>query len=220
MRRFVAFLLAGASVLQVHVAAAQLLTGTLIGTVKDAQGGVLPKAIVRLSSPALIGGTETLRTNEKGQLRFPALPPGLYVLDIEAQGFFAYHEEDIRIGAGATLERAAVLSVAGIEESFVVGGAGSRIEARGSGFETRFGPEDLKTIPVRRFSMFDVRMSRTIAFGRSTRVELLVDLLNALNDPAEEGLATDNKFSPNFGQPAAFVDPRRAMVGLRLSVGR
>jgi hypothetical protein len=66
-------------VLQVHVAAAQLLTGTLIGTVKDAQGGVLPKAIVRLSAPALIGGAETLTTNEKGQLRFPALPPGQYV---------------------------------------------------------------------------------------------------------------------------------------------
>ena len=155
MRRFVAFLLVVASVLQVHVAAAQLLTGTLIGTVKDAEGGVLPQAIVHLSSPALIGGTETLRTNEKGQLRFPALPPGLYVLDIQARGFSAYHEEDIHIGAGATLERTAVLSVAGIEESFVVGGPGSRIEARGSGFETRFGPEDLKTIPVRRFSMFD-----------------------------------------------------------------
>ena len=37
----------------------------------------------------------------------------------------------------------------------MVEGAGSRIEARGSGFETRFGPEDLRAIPTRRFSMFD-----------------------------------------------------------------
>jgi hypothetical protein len=155
MRRPVAFLLAAASVLQVQAAAAQLLTGALIGTVKDAQGGVVQKAVVRLNSPALMGGAETLATDEKGQLRFPTLPPGQYVLDIAAQGFSAFHEEGIRIGAGATVERTAVLSVAGIEESFVVGGAGSRIEARGSGFETRFGPEDLKTIPVRRFSMFD-----------------------------------------------------------------
>ena len=69
-------------------------------------------------------------------------------------------------------------------------------------------------------TLVDVRVSRTIAFAGSTRVELLVDLLNALNDTAEEGLATDNKFSPNFGQPTAFVDPRRAMVGVRLNVGR
>ena len=36
---------------------AQVLMGALIGTVKDDQGGVLPGASVRVSSPALIGGT-------------------------------------------------------------------------------------------------------------------------------------------------------------------
>ena len=132
------------------IAVAQGLTGALIGTVKDAQGGVLPGAVVRVSSPALIGGPATLTTNEKGQLRFPALPPGSYVLDIELQGFATYHEEDIRIGAGATIERTAVLKLAGVAESVVVEGAGSRIEARDPGFGTRFGPEDLKAIPTRR----------------------------------------------------------------------
>ena len=86
MRRPVMFLLAAACVLQPHLAPAQGLTGALIGTVKDAQGGVLAGAVVRVSSPALIGGPATLTTNEKGQLRFPALPPGPYVLDIELPG--------------------------------------------------------------------------------------------------------------------------------------
>jgi hypothetical protein len=149
------FLLATACLLQPCLAAAQGLTGALIGTVKDAQGGVITGAVVTVSSPALIGGSATVTTNEKGQLRFPALPPGPYVLDIEVRGFKAFHEEDIRIGVGATIERMAVLTLAGVEESLEVEGAGSRIEARGSGFETRFGPEDLETIPARRFSMFD-----------------------------------------------------------------
>ena len=155
MRTAVTFLVAALFVLETAMATAQGLTGALIGTVKDAQGGVLPGAVVRVSSPALIGGPERLTTNEKGQLRFPALPPGQYVLDIEVQGFRAYHEEAIRIGVGATIERTAVLNLAAIRDSLVVEGAGSRIEARGSGFETRFGPEDLRAIPVRRFSMFD-----------------------------------------------------------------
>ena len=137
------------------VGAAQGLTGAIIGTVKDAQGGVLPGAVVRVSSPALIGGPATLTTNEKGQLRFPTLPPGSYVLDIELAGFSSYHEEDISIGAGSTIERTAVLKVGGLAESIVVEGAGSRIEARNPGFGTRFGPEDLKAIPTRRSSMFD-----------------------------------------------------------------
>src|SRR4051794_27045404 len=88
---------------------AQGLTGTLIGTVRDAQGGVLPGALVRVNSPAMIGGAATMTTNEKGQLRFPALPPGPYAIEIELRGFETYHEEDIGIGAGATIERTAVL---------------------------------------------------------------------------------------------------------------
>src|SRR4051794_25095757 len=98
MRGPVVFLLVAACVLQTYPASAQGLTGALIGTVKDAQGGVLTGAVVRVSSPAMIGGSATLITNEKGQLRFPALPPGQYILDIEFQGFTTYREEDIRIG--------------------------------------------------------------------------------------------------------------------------
>ena len=138
------------------VSAAQGLTGALIGTVMDAEGGVLPGAAVRVNSPALIGGPAILTTNEKGQLRFPALPPGSYVIDIEMPGFATYHEENIGIGAGATIERTAVLKLAGIAESIVVEGAGWRLEARDSGFGTRFGPEDTRVIPTRRSSMFDL----------------------------------------------------------------
>jgi TonB-dependent receptor-like protein/carboxypeptidase family protein len=151
----VAVALSAAYVLLPRVAAGQGLTGTLIGTVKDAQGGVLSGAIVRVTSAALIGRELRTITNERGQLRFPALPPGSYALDIEMLGFATYHEVDVPIGAGATIERTAVLSVAGVAESLTVEGAGSRIEARGSGFETRFGLDDLRAIPTGRFSMFD-----------------------------------------------------------------
>ncbi len=69
-------------------------------------------------------------------------------------------------------------------------------------------------------SLLDVRVSRTISVGGVGRVELMVDVLNALNDTAEEDLTTDNFFSANFGQPTVFVDPRRAMVSVRLNLGR
>ena len=69
-------------------------------------------------------------------------------------------------------------------------------------------------------SILDVRISRTIRLGGVGRIELLVDVLNALNDTAEEALATDNLFSPNFGHPTVFMDPRRAMFGARLNLGQ
>jgi hypothetical protein len=143
------------SLLLPRLASAQALTGALVGTVRDDQGAVLPGATVRLSSPSMIGGSASLTTNERGQLRFPILSPGTYVIDVELRGFAPFHEDDVMIGAGAMLSRTVVLKLAGIAESLVVEGSGSRIDVRASGIETRFGPEYLRAIPTRRFSMFD-----------------------------------------------------------------
>lgn len=135
---------------------AQGLTGALIGTVKDAQGGVLSGAVVRLSSRSLIGGERTMTSDQRGRVWFPVLPPGEYVLEIELQGFAKYREAAFRIGAGATIEIAAVMALAGVQESLVVEGAGSRIDARDPGLGARFGPEDVRSMPSRRNSMFDL----------------------------------------------------------------
>jgi hypothetical protein len=59
-----------------------------------------------------------------------------------------------------------------------------------------------------------------MTFAGLGRVELLVDVLNAFNASTEEGIATENFFSPNFGQGTVFVDPRRVMLGARLNLGR
>jgi hypothetical protein len=155
MRRYLLLCVVAVCVLRPSTTAAQGLTGSLIGTVKDAQGGVLPGAAVRVSSPSMIGGPATVTTNGKGQLRFSTLPPGPYVLDIEIEGFSTYHEEEIPVRAGATIERTAVLQLAGLAESVVVEGAGSRIDARNPGFGTRFGLSDINAIPTRRTGMSD-----------------------------------------------------------------
>jgi outer membrane receptor protein involved in Fe transport len=133
----------------------QGLTGTLIGTVKDQQGGVLPGAQITISSPALIGGPASASTNEKGQLRFQALPPGLYALEVRMDGFAPFRDDEIAVGAGATIERSIALNVAGLVEAIDVEGA-ARVEARGSGFETRFGTDYIEDIPGRRYSLFDL----------------------------------------------------------------
>ena len=85
---------------------------------------MLSGVVVRVSSPALIGGAATTSPSEIGQLRFPSLPPGVYALEIEAPGFNPYHERDIAVGVGATLERTIVLAIAGVEQSVVVDGYG------------------------------------------------------------------------------------------------
>ena len=57
-------------------------------------------------------------------------------------------------------------------------------------------------------TLLDLRLSRPFSLGRLGRIELLLDVLNALNDTAEESLATETQmtetlFSPTFGSRSA-----------------
>jgi hypothetical protein len=71
-------------------------------------------------------------------------------------------------------------------------------------------------------TMLDLRLSKPFAAGR---IDLLLDVLNALNDTAEESIQSDTQvtasgLNQSFGQYTAFVDPRRVMLGVRFNLGR
>jgi hypothetical protein len=69
-------------------------------------------------------------------------------------------------------------------------------------------------------TLLDLRVSRTLRLSSLGSIDLLLDVLNVLNDGAEENLASDDLFSAQFGQPTSFIDPRRAMLGVRINFGR
>jgi hypothetical protein len=144
-----------ASLLLPELTFGQALTGALIGTVRDQQGGAIVGAVVRIDSPSLLGAKPTLLTDDKGQFRFPALNPSDYSLEIEHAGFATHHEVVIPISAGATTDRNITLRLSGLTESVVVDGGDSNNDARASGLETRFRSDYLRAVPTRRSSMFD-----------------------------------------------------------------
>ena len=82
----------------------------------------------------------------------------------------------------------------------------------------------LETRGSRRLSsqtLLDLRISRPFTIGGPGRVELFFDVLNALNDTAEEAIASDNLYSSQtFGIGTVLIDPRRVMLGVRLNLGR
>lgn len=141
-------------VIHTGLAHAQVLTGSFAGTAKDESGGVLPGALVTLSSPALIGGPVTVTANDEGQSRFPSLAPGQYTLEVQLASFATYREDDIRIDLQSNVERTVILKLAGVAESVAVD-AGAGLDAEQSGLASRVTQPLLKSIPVRRFSMFD-----------------------------------------------------------------
>ncbi len=69
-------------------------------------------------------------------------------------------------------------------------------------------------------TLLDVRVSRAFRFSDAGRVELSLDVLNVLNDTAEESIRSAWYDAANLGQPDIFIDPRRAMLSVRLNLGR
>jgi hypothetical protein len=69
-------------------------------------------------------------------------------------------------------------------------------------------------------TLLDLRVSRAFRLSDAGRVELCLDVLNALNDTAEESVRTEVYDASTVGQPNILIDPRRAMISVRLNFGR
>ncbi|MGA2169461.1 MAG: carboxypeptidase-like regulatory domain-containing protein, partial [Terracidiphilus sp.] len=68
------------------VAPAQAVTGSLLGTVQDSSGAVVPGANVTLTNDGTNITNDTI-TGPQGFYTFPNLNPGQYRVTVEAKGF-------------------------------------------------------------------------------------------------------------------------------------
>jgi hypothetical protein len=94
-------------------------TGAITGRVADEQGTSLPGVNLTLSSQRLMG-TRTTVSDSNGDFRFPALPPGVYSLKAELQGFGTVVQENIRLTTTATLSLSLTLKASTVEEKVTV----------------------------------------------------------------------------------------------------
>lgn len=75
-------------------AGAQQITGSIAGTVKDAQGAVVSHASVRATNGAT-GFTRSAPANDYGDYRIDYLPVGTYTIQVEAPGFEKFVQQNI-----------------------------------------------------------------------------------------------------------------------------
>ena len=76
--------------------AAAQLTGRLAGQVMDADGTPLPGATVTVNSPNLMG-SRTEFTNVDGGFSFRVLPPGVYTIQTELEGFVPQQRSEVEV---------------------------------------------------------------------------------------------------------------------------
>src|SRR5215467_11925321 len=70
--------------------------GSLSGTVSDKAGAVISGASVKVTSQET-GQVREAKTDESGHYLVPLLPVSLYAVHVDAQGFAAAEQKDVRL---------------------------------------------------------------------------------------------------------------------------
>ncbi len=101
--------------------------GTILGTVHDETGAVLPGVTVTVRNES----NNTLRTgisNDSGLYRIPSLVPQIYELRAELPGFKTFIDSDVSLTVGQVLRVDLKLSVGSVEEFVTVKGQASLVQ--------------------------------------------------------------------------------------------
>ena len=123
-------------------------TGTIIGKVTDSSDAALPGVTVTITSASLMGA-QTQVTNESGNYRFPAVPPGNYTVKYELAGFSTLVREGIDVSLGFTATVNVQLAVATLQETVTVTGESPVVDTSATRVQQNFKLEQLQTIPER-----------------------------------------------------------------------
>src|SRR5215472_14004310 len=80
----------------------QAVNATIVGTVTDISGGIMPNAKVTITE-ANTGVSHSGVTNESGFYTFADLPPGTYSVTVEQTGFKKETRADIIVQVNSTV---------------------------------------------------------------------------------------------------------------------
>lgn len=142
-----AFLLAIALLLVFAGAAPAQTTSTIQGVVTDAQGLPVSGAELRLSGDTL-ATNRSIASDDSGNFRFPALPPGVYTLNVSRSGFATrvFNELDLTLNRVLTFN--VTLGVGKVEEVVNVSADLPLLETSSSTEGRTILPQEIVNMPI------------------------------------------------------------------------
>ena len=127
------------------VAFGQETTGTIEGTVADAQGGRVAGATILVEGPA---ASRTVTTDENGFYRVLQVPPGRYTVSTSATNFSSDKREEVQVILGHATVADIVLQAAGVSANVTVSSTDvAPIDPTGSRIQTNITAEAIELLP-------------------------------------------------------------------------
>jgi hypothetical protein len=120
-------------------------SGSIVGTATDATTAILAGVDVTVSGAALMRPRRTT-TDDAGEYRVVALPPGEYAVSFLLDGF-ARVERIVRVGLNFTATVDVTLTVANQKEAIVVSGRANVLDRRSAAVADTFDSRQLAEIP-------------------------------------------------------------------------
>jgi hypothetical protein len=128
---------------------AQITTGTVTGTVKDAQGGVVPGATVVLVSEARGTRLAPVSTNEVGGYVIPNVTADTYTVEISMDGFKTFRRQGINVSGGDRVGVPAVtLEVGGAAETINVTAEAALVQSQSAERSFAISTEQIENLPI------------------------------------------------------------------------
>ena len=124
----------------------QETTGSLSGTIKDPSGAVVQGAKVSAVTPTLVG-SKTTETDSKGYYHFANLPPGEYVITVDAKGFATLKREGLVIEVGHSPTVDLTLTVGSASVIVEVNAQGPMIDTTTVTTQTNITQDEINYVP-------------------------------------------------------------------------
>ncbi|HEY2014272.1 MAG TPA: TonB-dependent receptor [Bryobacteraceae bacterium] len=125
---------------------AQETTAGIQGVVKDPTGASIPNATIEVSGTTLIG-TRKVQTDDAGNYRIAALPPGLYTMTVTAAGFRTYKQGNIDLTVGRLPNLDVKLEVGAVAETVEVSSNATMVDTTQSKVAVTVSQEVLDNLP-------------------------------------------------------------------------
>jgi Carboxypeptidase regulatory-like domain/TonB dependent receptor len=138
-------------------AAAQAVTATIVGTVKDTSQAVIPGATVEATRV----GTDVVRstvTNDRGDFTVLSLQPGIYQVTAELSGFRRVVFEKVELNVNQTARLDFVLEVGVLEDTVQVEGRLATIESETSAVGQVIDSQQMRDLPAKGRSFFELAL--------------------------------------------------------------
>jgi outer membrane receptor protein involved in Fe transport len=126
---------------------AQVIFGTVVGTVSDPSGAPVPGATIRVIS----GSTNEVRTTVSGgagTYSVPSLPPGAYRVEVELSGFKQFVRREVPVQVDVTTRIDVTLQVGDVSETVSVTGQAPLLQTDSSSLGTVVPQEAIQSIPL------------------------------------------------------------------------